>query len=207
MIQLSSLWVILAITVLISYQGFNRPHWREQFLFSPYDVSQGNSFQGIFTHSWFHADWQHLLFNMFSFYALGSYLEQVWMNSFGSVLGSVYFVSLYLLGGIAATVIPFFRHRREVQYRSLGASGAVSAVIFACILWTPDLPLYVFFIPIAIPAYIFGPIYLAIEFYAMKRGKSNIANDGHLSGALFGLLFVLTLAPHKGMDFLHLIFK
>jgi membrane associated rhomboid family serine protease len=129
------------------------------------------------------------------------------MNAFGSVLGSVYFVSLYLLGGIAATVIPFFRHRREVQYRSLGASGAVSAVIFACILWTPDLPLYVFFIPIAIPAYIFGPIYLAIEFYAMKRGKSNIANDGHLSGALFGLLFVLTLAPHKGMDFLHLIFK
>lgn len=207
MIQLSSLWVILAITVLISYLGFNRPHWREQFLFSPYDVSQGNSFQGIFTHSWFHADWQHLLFNMFSFYALGSYLEQVWMNAFGSVLGSVYFVSLYLLGGIAATVIPFFRHRREVQYRSLGASGAVSAVIFACILWTPDLPLYVFFIPIAIPAYIFGPIYLAIEFYAMKRGKSNIANDGHLSGALFGLLFVLTLAPHKGMDFLHLIFK
>ncbi|NBV91271.1 MAG: rhomboid family intramembrane serine protease [Flavobacteriia bacterium] len=207
MIQLSSLWVILAITVFISYQGFNRTRWREQFLFSPYDVSQGNSFQGIFTHSWFHADWQHLLFNMFSFYALGSYLEQVWMNAFGSVLGSVYFVSLYLLGGIAATVIPFFRHRREVQYRSLGASGAVSAVIFACILWTPDLPLYVFFIPIAIPAYIFGPIYLAIEFYAMKRGKSNIANDGHLSGALFGLLFVLTLAPHKGMDFLHLIFK
>lgn len=207
MFQLSSLWVILAITVFISYEGFKRPHWRESFLFAPHEISKGKSYFGILTHSWFHADWQHLLFNMLSFYALGSYLEKMWMGAFGNVLGSVYFVSLYLLGGVAATVIPFIRHKNESQYRSLGASGAVSAVIFACILWTPDLPLYMFFIPIPIPAYIFGPIYLAIEFYAMKKGKANIANDGHISGAIFGLLFVLALEPQKGMDFLHLIFR
>jgi membrane associated rhomboid family serine protease len=88
------------------------------------------------------------------------------------------------------------------MYRSLGASGAVSSVIFALILWKPNLPLGILFIPIPIPAYIFGPLYLLFEYFAMKRGNTGIANDGHISGALFGILFVLLLSPNKAYEFI-----
>ncbi len=90
------------------------------------------------------------------------------------------------------------------MYRSLGASGAVSAVVFATILWNPQLELMMVFIPIPIKAYVLGPIYLAIEYFSMKRGASRIAHDAHLGGALFGILFVLLIDANKGVEFLNI---
>jgi membrane associated rhomboid family serine protease len=88
----------------------------------------------------------------------------------------------------------------------LGASGAVSAVIFASIIWNPSMQLGLMFIPIPIPAFLFGPIYLAIEYYAMRRGGTGIAHDAHLGGALFGIIYVLLLDFEKGRQFIDLIF-
>jgi membrane associated rhomboid family serine protease len=88
----------------------------------------------------------------------------------------------------------------------LGASGAVSAVIFAAILWDPSMSLGILFIPFPIPAYIFGPIYLAVEYFSMNRGGTGIAHDAHLGGAVFGILFVLLLNINKGKEFLDLFF-
>ena len=98
------------------------------------------------------------------------------------------------------------KHQDNPAYRSLGASGAVSAVIFAAILWDPSMLLGIMFLPFPIPAYIFGPIYLAIEYFSMKRGGTGIAHDAHLGGAIFGILFVLLLNFEKGKEFIDLIF-
>mgnify|MGYP000942715496 CR=1 FL=1 len=116
------------------------------------------------------------------------------------------FILLYLLGGVAATIIPYIRNEDNSSYRSLGASGAVSAVIFAAIIWNPTMSLGIMFFPFPIPAYIFGPIYLAIEYFSMRRGGTVVAHDAHLGGALFGILFVLLLNINKGKEFLDLFF-
>ena len=194
--------IIIGLTSWISYEGIRQVNWRDQYLYKPYDIAHGRSSFGIISHSWFHADYQHLIFNMLSLYMLGSALEKTWEDDYGFEKGIFLYLALYLFGGIAATVIPFFRHRNNPGYRSLGASGAVSAVVFATILWYPNMQLFILFIPIPIPAYLFGPLYLLFEFYAMKRGNTGIANDGHISGALFGILFVLLLSPSKASEFL-----
>ncbi len=117
-------------------------------------------------------------------------------------LGLYYYSTLYLLGGVSATILPYVRNSDNSMYRSLGASGAVSSVIFATILWNPQLELMLLFIPIPIKAYVLGPIYLLIEYYSMKRGGSGIAHDAHIGGALFGILFVLLIDSEKGVEFL-----
>jgi membrane associated rhomboid family serine protease len=105
---------------------------------------------------------------------------------------------------IAATFLPMLKHQDQPSYRSLGASGAVSAVLFAVICWNPTLSLSLMFIPIPIPAYIFGPLYLLFEYYSLKKGNTGIAHDAHIGGAIFGILFVLMLDPSKGIQFVNL---
>jgi len=117
-----------------------------------------------------------------------------------------HFLSIYFLGGLASSAVSIYRHKSNPNYQSIGASGAVSAVIFATILWNPTMKLMLFFIPIPIPAYLFGPMYLLFEYYAMKRGGGNIAHDAHIGGALMGIIYVLILNIDKGKEFIQLIF-
>ena len=155
------------------------------------------------SHIFVHGDWGHLCFNMFSLYFLGSFLETQWTYEFG-LSANYYFVALYFGCGVVATLWPFYRNSENTLYRSLGASGAVSSVIFGAMLWQPELELYLMFIPIPIKAYVLGPLYLLYEYYSMKRGGSGIAHDAHLGGALFGILFVLLIDSNKGIEFLAL---
>jgi membrane associated rhomboid family serine protease len=195
--------VILLVTVLVSIRGFKDTNLRDRFLFVPYRVKHDNQWEGLFGHMLLHADFTHLLFNMLSLYFLGSILEQEMIMAYGFLKGEIQFLIIYLIGGLFSTLIPFIRHQNNPHYRSLGASGAVSAVIFATILWRPDIELMLFFIPIPIPAYVFGPLYLAFEYWADKRGQSGIAHDAHIGGALFGIFYVLILNIDKGKEFLH----
>tara|TARA_B100001287_G_scaffold12432_1_gene9336 strand:- start:258 stop:686 length:429 start_codon:yes stop_codon:yes gene_type:complete len=139
---------------------------------------------------------------MISLFYLGGFLEMELTNTYGDV-GVIYYIILYVSGGIAATIIPLNKNSENPLYRSLGASGAVSAVVFATILWSPQLELMLMFIPIPIKAYVLGPIYLAIEYFSMRRGGSGIAHDAHLGGAVFGILFVLLINANKGIEFLN----
>ena len=124
---------------------------------------------------------------------------------YGGIEGQLHFLILYVVGGLFATLIPYIRHHDDVSYKSLGASGAVSSVIFATILWVPDLPLNIFLIPIDIPAYIFGPMYLAFEYYQDRKGGSGIAHDAHIGGAIFGIVYVLIINFDKGKEFIDAI--
>ncbi len=200
----SLILIIVILTVLISYQGFSNTNFTEKSLFVPYRVKYNKEYYRIFSHIFIHADWTHLSFNMISLYFLGSFLEDQWYYSFG-VQANYYLVLLYFGGAIVATVWPYFRNAENPAYRSLGASGAVSAVIFAAMLWNPQLELYLMFIPIPIKAYVLAPLYLVFEYYSLKRGSSGIAHDAHIGGALFGILFVLLIDSNKGIEFLALL--
>ena len=195
--------IIVILTCLISWQALNNQGLRDQFLFVPFAVKHSNEYHRIVSHVLVHADFSHLAFNMISLFYLGGYLEAELINAYGSV-GMYYYIILYISGGVAATIFPYYKNSDNSMYRSLGASGAVSAVVFATILWEPQLELMLMFIPVPIKAYVLGPIYLAIEYYSMRKGASGIAHDAHLGGALFGILFVLLIDANKGIEFLNI---
>ena len=199
-------FIIIAITVLISFQANQNPDLKNRFLYIPYDVKRKNEYYRLLSHIFIHADISHLAFNMISLYFLGSTLEYYLIDFYGFQLGTAYLLILYFAGAIFASLPSFLKQQDNSLYRSLGASGAVSAVIFAAILWDPSMSLGILFIPFPIPAYIFGPIYLAVEYFSMKRGGTGIAHDAHLGGAVFGILFVLLLNINKGKEFLDLFF-
>lgn len=198
-------FIIIGITVLISIQGFNSKDFSYRMSFSPYLVKHYNQKARFFTHMFVHADWGHLIFNMISFYMFGEYMETVLVGTYGAVKGEMVFIGLYVLGGLFATLWPFIRNQDRDTYYSLGASGAVSAVIFASIIWFPDLRMGLIFLPIMVPGYIFGPLYLAFEFFAFRYGKTNIAHDAHIGGAVFGIIYILIINIDKGKDFINQI--
>jgi membrane associated rhomboid family serine protease len=190
---------------MISAYAFQNQDFLAKTLFIPYRVKHNNEYIRMFSHMFIHADWAHLIFNMFSLYFLGQILAFSFTNSFGQEGGMIHFAILYFFGGIFASLFPYIRNHENPNYTSLGASGAVSAVVFAAILWNPTMKLALLFLPIPIPAYIFGPLYLAFEYFALRKGKGNIAHDAHIGGALFGILYVLLIDPSKGSEFIQLI--
>ena len=198
--------IIIAITVLISFRANKNPDLKQRFLYIPFQLKHNNEYYRLISHIFIHADISHLAFNMISLYFLGSTLSYYFIDYYGLQLGTSYLLILYFAGAIFASLPSFLKQQDNSAYRSLGASGAVSAVIFAAILWDPSLSLGILFIPFPIPAYIFGPIYLAVEYFSMKRGGTGIAHDAHLGGAVFGILFVLLLNINKGKEFLDLFF-
>lgn len=201
------IYVIIAVTVLVSAYAFQNQDFLSKSMFTPYRVKYYNEYQRILSHIFIHADWAHLAFNMFSLLFLGEILFVSFFYEFGNIPAMIHFSLLYILGGVFASLIPFIRNHENAHYNSLGASGAVSAIVFAAILCNPTMKLALLFLPIPIPAYIFGPLYLAFEYFALRRGKGNIAHDAHLGGALFGILYVLFVNPQKGIEFIQLIFK
>lgn len=207
-------------------KAFNDPQFKENWMFIPYLIKRENQYYRIASHMAIHADWTHLIFNAMSLYFLGNgflnlaagvystngdaanvfVLDGGLIESYGSFTGQMHFALIFILGGLFAGITPYIRNKDNPSYRSLGASGAVSAVIFAAIIWNPEMRLSLFFIPIAIPAYIFGPLYLIFEFYMDKKGNSGIAHDAHIGGALFGVLYVLMINFDKGKEFLNLFY-
>jgi membrane associated rhomboid family serine protease len=198
-------YFLIGIIVLTSIQGFKSQDFAYKLSFSPYLAKHESQAWRFFTHIFVHADWGHLFFNMFSFYSLGSYMEMSLKYIYGPSLGSIHFIILFLAGGLFATLWPYVRNQDNVQYLSLGASGAVSAVIFAFVMWSPNETLIIFVIPMK--AYIFGPLYLAFEYFAFRRGKGNIAHDAHIGGAVFGIVYILIINIDKGKEFLNQIFN
>lgn len=220
--DINILTIIIGVTVIISLVAMNNQTLQTKLMFIPYDVKHHRKYERYITHLFAHADIGHLAFNMMSLYFMGSFLlTQVggdyisngnvihvndgFIPEYGLIKGQIHFVVLYFAGGIIATAIPFYRNQHNMSYRSLGASGAVSAVIFAAILWNPSTELQFLFIPIPIKAWFFGIIYLVAEYYMDRRGGGRIAHDAHIGGAIFGILYVLIINIDKGKEFFQTI--
>jgi len=192
--------VIIIITVIISILAFNDNNLKYKLTFSPYSYLHNNKFWLVFTHGFIHADYLHLAFNMYVLYMFGIYIEAFFLNT--SSIGFIFFLSLYLGGMVFATLPSIIKHRDNPNYLSLGASGAVSAIVFAFIIIEPLAPLGLIIIPgLSIPGFIFGLLYLFAENYMIKKGGSNIAHDAHISGAIFGLLFIALYDYHIYINF------
>jgi len=177
-------------------------------------VIQRNQYYRVITHAFIHGNFLHLFFNMYVLYSFGKLLEEIFTSEgifgqlfpgvqfWGATQGYVVFGLLYF-GAIVFSVLPALRkHRENPGYNSLGASGAVSGVVMACMLLLPIMPLRFIFIPIDIPAFIMGVAYLAYEYFMNKRGGTGIAHDAHLYGAIFALIFLLFLRPGFGLHFI-----
>ncbi|KIC93335.1 rhomboid family intramembrane serine protease [Flavihumibacter solisilvae] len=185
---------IIIITSIISIAAFNREKIKEDLLFWPAEIDRRKQYYRFVSCGFVHGDVMHLAFNMISLLSFGEFLEiYLFTDLFGSQ-GKYMYLVLYVLGLIFSVIPDYFQYRNNFAYRALGASGAVSAVIFAAIILKPTMPLRIIFIPIDIPGYIFGFLFLALSAYMAKRGGDNIGHRAHFSGAIFGILFTVIAA-------------
>ena len=191
--------IIIIATIIVSVPCFQNQDLFMKLRFSPYMVKHKNQTYRFFTHAFVHADWMHLFVNMFVLYSFGSAVESYYSDLFAGK-GLVYFIILYL-GGILFSSLPSYgKQQLNPYYSSIGASGAVSAVLFSSILIQPMAGIGILFIPIHIPAFIFGFIYLAYEAYGSKKLNDNIGHDAHFWGAIYGIVITLIFDYRIGFE-------
>lgn len=180
--------LILVVMAAVSLAGlYASPRIIERSLFRPYWFLRRRQYETIVTSGFVHADLPHLLFNAFTFFFFAFQVERQ--------VGSARFAALYLFGLVASDIGTYFNHRNDQNYASLGASGAISAVLFASIVYFPWQKLIILPIPIPIPAPLFAIGYVAYSWYAGRQARGRINHDAHLGGALAGLVFVLVTDP------------
>jgi membrane associated rhomboid family serine protease len=187
---------IIAITCLISFAAFSNPRLIERFVLWPPAIQRQHQYDRLLTCGFVHADFGHLFFNMFTLFSFGAAMEQ----GFRPYIGATGY-ALFYAAGIVLSVLPsYLRHRNDANYRSLGASGAVSAVLFAYILIKPWSMIFVFAIPV--PAIVFALVYLGYTIYMDRRQTDRINHSAHLWGAVYGVVFTIALEPRVAVQFL-----
>lgn len=178
--------IIIAANVLMSYKGFGDYGFFERYKFNVGGVRRGEQIR-MFTSGFLHVDTVHLLFNMITLYFFASVVI--------GYLGSLYFLIIYITSLILGNLVSLYFHKDEFHYSAVGASGAVTGILYSAILLEPDMSLYMFFVPVPIPAYLFGIGYLLYSIYGMKKQLGNIGHDAHFGGAIGGYVVTLILAP------------
>src|SRR3954471_2455890 len=180
-------FLIVLANFIISFNGFNDRRFYNRLVFQVEKILAYKDYKRIVTSGFLHVNWWHLLFNMFTLYAFGGTLE--------SSLGALQFVLIYFLSLIGGNLLSLFIHRQHGGYRSVGASGAIAGVIFAAIALFPGLNLSFFGIPLPIPAWLFGLVYILISIYGIRSRKDNVGHDAHLGGALLGMIVAILFHP------------
>lgn len=177
---------IIAANVIISLKGFKDFTFFEKYKFNIAGIRRGEQIR-MFSSGFLHLDISHLLFNMLTLY----FFADVVIFS----LGYIKFLLIYLASLLVGNLLSYYFHKDEYHYSAIGASGAVMGVLYSAILFYPDMGLYLFFIPIPIPAWIFGIMYLLYSIYGMKKQLGNIGHDAHFGGAIAGYVLTLLFAP------------
>ncbi len=193
-------YIIIGITVLVSFLCFQNKELANKLRFNPALVVHRKEYHRLFTYAFVHADFTHLLVNMFVLYFFGATIERFFVYYFGA-MSSVYFILLYVGGILFSNLWSLKKQKNNYNYNAVGASGAVSAVLFSFIFFTPWEMLYFFGI-IPIPGIVFGIGYLLYSYRMTKQNKDHIAHDAHLLGAIFGFLFPIVLKPRLFSHFI-----
>jgi membrane associated rhomboid family serine protease len=178
--------VLIAATVYCSYRGFNSPAYLERYIFNPEHILKDKQYYRLVSSGFLHADWMHLLFNMYSLYSFGSLIELVF--------GAPTFLAVYFASILGGSGVSLYLHRKH-DYNALGASGGVCGTIFACIFLVPGSSVRILFLPIPIPAYIYAILFMGISYFGIRHKIGNIGHDAHLGGAIIGLLTTTVLHP------------
>ncbi|EON77040.1 Rhomboid family protein [Lunatimonas lonarensis] len=192
--------VLIGITCLASYYAWNTPDFMESSMFTPYRVKHRGEYGRFLLSGFIHKDGMHLLFNMFTFYFFGEFVEQFLAYMYGVGVGAVVFVGFYLAAIVVSDIPTFWRHKDNPHYHALGASGGTAAMVFACIMLSPLAKICIFGI-FCLPGFILGSLFLMYSVYKGKRGDDHINHDAHLYGAVFGILFILLMWPSQALFF------
>lgn len=188
---IATTYIIIGITALTSYGAFQNVDLINKLIFYPYQMKQTKEWWRFVTHGFIHADFPHLIFNMLTFYFFGRNLEIVFADLFGN---PIVYPLFYIAALIVSSIPSYFKHQDNRYYRSLGASGAVSAVLFSNIVFDPWQILRLNFV-IPVPAILFAVGYIWYSHHMSKKGTDNIGHDAHMWGAVFGLVFPMVMKP------------
>ena len=191
--------IIVIITAIVSFTAFTNEKITNDLIFYPPAVSKQGQWYRFITCGLIHADFMHLLFNMIALYSFGELVEQRFESIYGEG-GKWVYLLLYVSALVTSLLPTYTKNKDNAYYRSLGASGAVSAILFAGLLIAPQTEVYFFFIPIPIPGFIFAPLYLLISAYFDKKGGDNINHSAHMWGAIYGLAFTIVAGYAAGFD-------
>lgn len=204
-------YALLAIMLIYSVICFNNQQMLYKYMFHPYSIYHNREHYRFLTHAFIHGDMIHLVFNCLALYGFGLQLEYDYFPHellFGPKWGQVYYLLLFTGGIYAASITEYFRQRNNPNYYSLGASGAISAIIFCCIIINPKQQVGFFFIPM--PGWIMGVLLIGISVYLSRRKRlggynDSISHEAHFWGAIFGVAFILLLKPFLFKRFLGLV--
>jgi len=190
--------LVIASVVAMSVLAWIIKPLKRAFILVPYLIREKHQFHRLLTAGWLHADATHLLFNMLT---LWFFADQV-----VKALGPLQFLLLYVTAVVAAHVPTTIRHWKDPKYGSLGASGAVAAIVFSAILLYPDMKLSLMFLPILVPGYVYAVCYLAYSMFSAWRARDGINHEAHFAGAIYGGLLTFAFAPERALATLHRVF-
>lgn len=178
--------IIILSNLLVSLRGFKDDSFFNALKFNIAAI-QGGDYKRLLSSSFLHVDWKHFGFNMFTLYVFADIII--------FQLGTINFYLIYIISLIAGNLLSYFIHKKEPYYSAVGASGAVTGIVYSAILLFPEMALYLFFVPIPIPAYVVGVAYMLFSLYGMKKRLGNIGHDAHFGGAIGGSVMTLIIAP------------
>jgi membrane associated rhomboid family serine protease len=199
--EISLTLILVGITGITSWIGFQNAEFRGKWIHNAYAAYHRKEYYRLLTSGFIHADFFHLLFNMWALYLFGGVVEQYFAYLFGGK-AIVYFLLLYVLGIVIASLPDFFQKKDNIHFNSLGASGGVSSIVFCAIILNPLMELIIFPIPIPMPAYIFAVLYTAYSIFMQKRQMDNVNHLAHLWGAVWGVVFILIAQPSSVLNFI-----
>lgn len=184
--------ILIAVNLWVSYRGFNQPSFYQRFFFDVDRILVGKEYGRLITSGFLHVNWLHLIFNMLTLYAFSEALELY--------MGSGPFLLVYFAALLAGNLFSLFVHRNHGNYTAVGASGAVSGIMFAFITLFPTLEIGLFVLPLHIPGWTYGLLYVFISILGMRNRWGNISHEAHLGGAVMGSIIAILLYPTMAAD-------
>ena len=201
--EISANLILIAFTAFVSWRGIEDSSVNFKLSHYPYEVARKNEYYRWITSGLVHSNWGHLFFNMLALWFFGEFVEHKFQENFGEWLGRIMYLLFYFSAIIIADITVFLKHRNNPGYISLGASGAVAAVLFSSIVFNPWSQIGILFLPFAIPGILFGILYLFFEWWSGQRGMTNINHDAHFWGAIYGFLFTIIIISGAYSDFVN----
>jgi membrane associated rhomboid family serine protease len=196
---------ILLPTVIISIMAFQNPELFDKLKFNPSHISNSKEWYRFFSYGIIHADFLHLIVNMYVLWSFGRLIIYDFRAIFEN-LGNLYFLLLYI-PALGVSVIPsYFKNKADYSYNAVGASGAISAVVYVSIILNPTMSMGLIFIPIPMPAWVFGALYLAYTIIMSKKENTRIGHSAHLWGAVYGMVYLLLVEPRLYLWFFNQVF-
>ena len=189
---MSITFLIIIITAVVSYAASRKQDLLQKLIMHPYTVYRNKQYYRLVTSGFIHNGLIHILFNMLALYFFGPWIERIFKELYPS-FGSIFFILFYLSALIVSDLTTLRKQKNNPQYFSLGASGAVSSIVFSWIMFYPTETIYVYFIPM--PGFILGVLYLVYSYYQSKNPDTHINHDAHLWGAVYGIIFTVVLYP------------